>query len=72
MLFGTNVFEIGKENPDLISVQIQPERFILVERNVTSSMFGIPYEFADEIINNVSLSNDLTCFTDYLVQSLEP
>lgn len=40
-LFETSSFEIGEEEVDRIVIGMIPERFIQVDRNVTSYLFGI-------------------------------
>ena len=38
----TNNYEVGREKIRIMSLPVQPEKNILINQNVTSSIFGIP------------------------------
>ena len=60
LLYGTDEFKIGNATVDQIRLRLQPERFVLKDQNVTKEILGIPFDFHDQVVSNVSLSPFLT------------
>ena len=54
LLFRTQIYTIGKEQPDFVRLDILPEIYTKKGTKVTTQIFGIPVAYGDDVINIVN------------------